>query len=299
MSISAIDIKEKAQIPALVKIAANAGCAGTIDTIKQFYDDSENEERLYDVYRVFTDKGTCILKKSDKAEISIYKDFLEGHSFSVPRFYGSVEDERGVLWLLMEDIAGTDLREYSDEIAVAAAKSITQIHRFYWNTEIDDGRFTRYMERIRRRALCLKDEPELQKEYERFIERQPQIPRTLCSGDFLQYNAIYDGKKVTIIDWAFGGVMPYSLDAARMIAHGTENRFPFPFYMTDKMREEFLSRYFGAMKDKLDGQRFKDDLRLACLNECIEFIERELLDPTLERDEGFGFYYSRAKLCIE
>ncbi len=45
MSLSAIDIKEKAQIPALAKIAANAGCTGEIDTIKQFYDDSENEER--------------------------------------------------------------------------------------------------------------------------------------------------------------------------------------------------------------------------------------------------------------
>lgn len=297
MSVSAVDIKDKSIIPALYETAKAAGCKEEIRGIKQFYDDDENEERLFDVYRVFTDNKSYVLKKSDKYEISIYENFLEGHSFAVPRFYGSTKDKRGVIWLIMEDIAGDDLRECTPEIAAAAAESIARIHAFYWNTDIYDGRFARYMERIKKRSLCLKNEPELLREYERFIERQPLIARTLCSGDYLQCNAIYDGEKVIIIDWAFGGIMPHTLDAARMIVHGTEKRFPFPFYMTDDMREEFLRRYLDAMGDRIESG-FEDNLRLACLNECVEFIERELLDPALERDEGFEFYYTKAKSFV-
>ncbi len=295
MSVSAIDVKDTDKIPALSETARAAGCKEDIRDIKQFYDDDKNEERLFDVYRVFTDGGSYVLKRSDKYEISIYEDLLEGHSFPVPRFYGSTADRHGGIWLLIEDIAGGDLREYTIETARAAAKSIAQIHSFYWDTDIDDGRFARYTERIKKRSLCLKNEPKLLREYERFIERQPLITRTLCSGDFLQCNAIYDGERVTIIDWAFGGIMPHTLDAARMIVHGTEKRFPFPFYMTDDMREEFLRRYLDAMGDRINKSEFEENLRLACLNECVEFIERELLDPALERDEGFDFYYEKAR----
>lgn len=298
MSVSAVEIKDKSIFPALSETAQAAGCKEKILDIKQFYDDDENEERLFEVYRVFTDNKSYVLKKSDKYETAIYEDFLEGHSFSVPRFYGSARDKRGVIWLLIEDIAGSDLREYTLEIAAAAAKSIAQIHSFYWNTDTDDGRFARYMERIKKRSLCLKNEPELKREYERFIERQPLIARTLCSGDYLQCNAIYDGDRVVIIDWAFGGIMPHTLDAARMIVHGTEKQFPFPFYMTDDMREEFLRRYLDDMGDRINQSEFKENLRLACLNECVEFIERELLDPSLERDEGFDFYYTKAKSFV-
>lgn len=33
--------------------------------------------------------------------------------------------------------------------------------------------------------------------------------------------------------------MPYSLDIARFIAHGTEDRATFPFYMTDGQKKLF------------------------------------------------------------
>lgn len=55
-------------------------------------------------------------------------------------------------------------------------------------------------------------------------------------GDFLQFNAVFHNDKLTI-DWGFGGVMPYSLDIARLIAHATEDKATFPFYMNDDQKK--------------------------------------------------------------
>ena len=47
---------------------------------------------------------------------------------------------------------------------------------------------------------------------------------------FYESSTIY---QVVIIDWGFAGVMPYSLDIAKLIAHATEDKATFPFYMND------------------------------------------------------------------
>ncbi len=52
-------------------------------------------------------------------------------------------------------------------------------------------------------------------------------------GIFLQFNAVRHNNKVVIMDWGFGGIMPYSLDIARFIAHAIEDKATFPFYMND------------------------------------------------------------------
>jgi len=88
--------------------------------------------------------------------------------------------------------------------------------------------------------------------------------------------------------------MPYSLDLARLITHGSEKFFPFPFYMTDEYRRIFLSGVYEKLINKPDYKQFIWDVILSCLNECIEFIESELNDESIERDEGFTYYYNNA-----
>lgn len=184
-------------------------------------------------------------------------------------------------------------------MAISAAESIAKIHNYYWQDSEDshkviDKRFDKYWARINKRAKCLTDEANLMQAYNVFLNRQLTCPRTLCNGDFLQYNAIYKDNKVTIIDWAFGGIMPYTLDIARMITHGNENRYPFPYYMTDEYRKLFVRTYFKLLSNKSEYKQFIWDIILSALNECIEFIERELNDKTIERDRCFEFYYGTA-----
>ena len=168
-----------------------------------------------------------MLKKADKREVSNYEKYLKQKDFCVPKFYGRWDDGADI-WIMLESIEGNDLRDMTDELAKAAAKSIVQIQNAFWNHP-DRERFEVYLERISRRLACIKDEPEIGEAYGLFFERQKTCHRTLSNGDFLEFNVIDKNGQVFIIDWGFGGIMPYSLDLARFIAHATEDRATFPF----------------------------------------------------------------------
>ena len=267
--------------------------------IKQFHDNGEGVDRVYDVYKVILDTETYILKKSDDYEIYVYENFLQNKNLPVPKFYGWTSVD-GVKWILIEFIDGKDLRVFNKEIAYGCADSLINIFNTYWQ-ENDfeenklDNRFERYWIRINKRAECLREEAELSYAYQIFLDRQLECPRTLCNGDFLQCNAIDNERGIVLIDWAFAGIMPYSLDIARLISHGSEGYFPFPFYMTDEYRKTFLKKVYDKLLIKFDYKQFIYDVILSCLNECIEFIECELNNKSLERDDGFDYYYMNAK----
>ena len=201
------------------------------------------------------------------------------------------------LRLLMEHIDGPDLRRFDREMALASAQTLSQIQNAYWNSPIEDGRFQRYWERINRCAGCLRDCPELAKAYDSFLSRQRDCPRTLCSGDFLQCNGILRKGRVYMIDWAFGGLMPYALDIARLIAHGSEKPEPnaFPFYMDADLRSAFVRAHYEHLECKPDWEQYVQDIKLAVLNECVEFLEVLVNDPETTREEiEADFYYRRA-----
>lgn len=264
--------------------------------IERFCDDDGDYKRKYNVYKLTADGSAYVLKKSDSKEVMLYRDFLQGKGFAVPEYFGSVECE-GALWLLMEHIDGPDLRRFDSEKALASAKTLSQIQNAYWNSPIDDGRFRRYWERINCRAGCLENYPELAKAYQLFLARQESCPRTLCCGDFLQCNGILRNGKVYMIDWAFGGLMPYALDIARLIAHGSEKPEPnaFPFYMDADLRSAFVHAHYERLTQKPDWEQYIQDIKLSALNEYVEFLEELINDPEATREEiEADLYYRRA-----
>lgn len=272
---------------------------------ERFCDDGEGEVNRYNVYKITTEGKCYVLKKSDEAEIGVYERFLKGQGLPAPDYFGSAR-WGGKRWILIEYVPGTDLRDYTSDMALPCAESISRIANRYWQEDEAafvrkkrDDRFERYWKRINKRAECLKGEPVLKEAYDRFLERQLTCPRTLSNGDFLQFNAIFRDGKVTLVDWAFGGIMPYSLDIARMIAHGTEDRRTFPFYMTRAHKELFVERTYELLEHKPPHERYLADVRLAVLNEYIEFIESDLLDTSRARDQVFDYYYAGARKLAE
>ena len=270
--------------------------------IGYYYDHSEPEGRTYDVYQLITKEGTYVLKRTKRKEAAIYENFLGACDFAVPRLLGYME-EQDTTWILLQHIEGRDLKQFNESIALACARELAKIFNTYWQeqnfevTKLDD-RFEKYWERINRRRQCLKELPQLKEAYDLFLARQRTCPRTLCNGDLLQCNALYNEDNVTFIDWAFGGIMPYALDVARLIAHGAE--VDDPFYMTDNLRMLFLENvYKQLVRTHLSYEQFIRDIKLACLNECIEFIEQELLNPDKERDHYFDYYLKRANLLAK
>ncbi|MCR5756276.1 MAG: hypothetical protein K6G30_15865 [Acetatifactor sp.] len=257
-----------------------------VEQICERYGEADEDVRHYDAYVIVLPDKTCILKKTNERERFNYEHFLSNNTFAVPDFYGSIKDGDNI-WILVENVTGCDLRDMTDEITLKAAESLYNIQNHFWGSSEQDGRFEIYLDRINRRADYVKNhKPELYDTYHLFVERQSTCPRTLSNGDLLQFNAIWTGEAVKIIDWGFGGIMPYSLDIARFLAHATENRATFPFYMTDTQKLLFLDTMYENLTQKPAREQFLRDINLALLNECVEFVEAD-------EDED-GWYYEHA-----
>lgn len=271
--------------------------------IERFHDNGEGVDRAYNVYKIKATNQTYILKKSDDSEIGIYEKFLVNKNLPVPKLEGWTCINK-TNWILLDYIDGVDLRAFNKNLAYGCADSLSHIFNMYWQENCFeknklDNRFEKYWSRINKRSECLINEQKLSSAYKVFLDRQLVCPRTLCNGDFLQCNAIENHNSIFLIDWAFAGIMPYSLDMARLISHGSENYFPFPFYMTDEYRKIFVKNIYDKLLYKPDYKQFIWDIILSCLNECIEFIERELNDKSIERDEGFTYYYRNAQILAD
>ena len=252
-----------------------------VSRICEQWGEAEDEVREYDVYVIETDAGKYTLKKTGSKEAQIYAQYLSKGEFHVPQY-----------------VEGNDMRDMTDETTEKAAETLSKIQSYFWTPSMDkapenevEQRFVEYWKRVLRRASSVADDPILRKAYQMFLDRQLTCPCTMSNGDFLQWNVIYDGENVVMIDWGFGGMMPYPLDIARFLAHATETRSTFPFYMNDAQKELFLDRMYEALKTKISREQFNLDVKLATLNEYIEFVEAE-------EDED-GWYLEHAQALAE
>ena len=111
----------------------NPSLAGQIDA-ERFHDNGEGIDRTYNVYKITLDKQIYILKKSDDIEIEIYEKFLSNKNLPVPKLEGWT-CVKNTKWLLIEYIAGTDLRVFNEDIAYGCADSLSRIFNMYWQKD--------------------------------------------------------------------------------------------------------------------------------------------------------------------
>lgn len=256
------------------------------------YGEGEDEIRYYDVFLIQTQSHEYVLKKTNQKEIDIYQHFLNKTSFHVPYFYGYVMIDRQI-WMLIEHMKGNDVREMSDQTVMATANSLSQIENYFCqqNDKESNDRFDQYWKRIQKRALSIPPDTHIAKAYQLFLKRQKECPQTLCHGDFLQWNVIWDGQYAHIIDWAFGGMLPYTLDIARFIAHGTSDKSLFPIYMNDQQKSLFVDTIYNKLEHQPDKSQYLQDIQLAVLNEYWEFVEA--------KEDEEGLYYQKAVLLAD
>lgn len=253
------------------------------------YGENPDEVRLYDVYKFSYHNQQMVLKMSSDGEAACYAQYLHGKNLPAPKFYGSLQDG-DENWFVTECVEGDDLNIMTDQLALAAAETVAQVQNTYWGSA-DTPRMDVYRQKINRRYDHMKDEPLVGEAYRLFVERQKDIPRTLCQGDFLQINAINRNGQVVMIDWGSGGILPYALDIARFIAHGTEKREVFPITMNNQQKELFVRRVYELLENKPDYQRYLLDIRLAVLNEYVEFVVAD--------EDADGWYLRHAKALAE
>ena len=276
-----------------------ASLVGTDDyNITQFYDDCVYDKgKGYHTFKITTKDRAFVLKQYAEqedleAECRQYA-FLEG--LPVPRLLGRAEK-----CVLMEFVEGDDLKSASEAGLRALAKSLAAIMNAYpMGRGYAGERYERYLKRLDRRALCLADEPLFQKAFALFYERQREIPLTLSNGDLLPINVLFDGERACIIDWEFGGFLPYALDLARFIAHFRPQGEVSSFRLPDEGKALFLDLMYDALTVKPAREVFDRDLRLAVFNEYVEILEYYLNDKSVERGAVFADYYPRALALAE
>lgn len=289
MSIYLEKVKEPLDIPEALKSVLGAG---EVEAYRFFDDSVYDEGKGYNTYKLVCSNRAFVLKRysfpEDRdAEVKHYS-LLKG--LPVPKLLGVAEG-----CILMDFVEGDDLKAPTDEGISAAAKSLTAVMNAYpMGREYERERYERYLRRLEKRAVCLRGEPELARAFSVFFERQKDIPLTLSNGDLLPINILYDGEKATIIDWEFGGFMPYALDIARFIAHCTEDGSVTCFRMSGEQKKLFVELVYEGLEVRPNRARFNRDILLALFNECVEILEYYFNDPTAERGKVFDLYFPMA-----
>ncbi len=259
----------------------------------RFRDDFGEEHKCYDVFKIVYPGGALVLKQPDgekccEAEKAVYGMCPEG--LPLPKVYGFADG-----YMLSEYIEGEDLKNPTDEGITAAAESLAAImNAFPIGKEYDRTICDKEIAYREKRSACLQNEPLLRQAYQLFLERLKEMPLTLGNGDFVPINCIYTGERVYIIDWEYGGFMPYALDIARFIAHSGEEESDI-YRLTAAQRKLFINTIYDLLDTKPARNVFERDIRLALLDEYVMVLGFWLRDPEKQRDGEFQKYYKRAE----
>ncbi len=261
-------------------------------TADRFCDDFADEHKRYEVYKITHPRGTFVLKRFEKPQrFAAEKAVLEQFSpaLPVPRVLGFYMDS-----VIMEYIVGSDLKEMTDDSVLRAAVSLAEImNAFPIGNGYDRTVAEKEIAYREKRLDALKDERDLYAAYALFFDRVREMPLTLANGDLLPLNCIDNGERVYLIDWEYGGFMPYALDLGRFLAHSGETSI-FPYRMTAAQKALFCDRLYEALDEKPERSVFDRDVKLAVLDELAMVLSFYDRNPTAERDETFRVYSEQA-----
>ena len=228
----------------------------------------------YAVWRINDGDNKFVLKKAKACEIEVYSVFFHDNILGAPRFYESVNYE-GDDYFLMECVDGKDLCRADRESITKALDALIFLQEAFWNNTscADCGHsFEKSLKGRIDRGNYLNDSI-LEGYYARFLEEYKRVPRTLCHDDLLPFNVLVGDDKACLIDWEYGGILPYPVSVARLIAHGEENEDAL-FYMSNEDKSFAIDYYFDHLiKEKgIDYKEYRQTLDLFLLYEYCEWI---------------------------
>lgn len=290
MSIQLVKFENPLYIPSAF---GNIMGTGEYDVFR-FHDDCVYDaDKSYNTYKITANGKSFVLKKYEYPEDyeSEVRQYSLLHGLPVPNLLCAADG-----CILMDYVEGDDMKNATDDGVSAAAQSLAEVMNAYpMGRDYEMGRYDTYIKRLERRASCLKNEPEIERAFGVFLQRQRTIPLTLSNADLLPINVLFDGRRAVIIDWSFGGFMPYALDIARFFAHTTPNGEVTSFRMSDYQKKLFVELVYDGLEIKPDRKIFDRDILLAELNELVEILEYYFNDPHAERGNVFELYYHAAK----
>ena len=202
---------------------------------------AEEDGTPYHVWTIRCGDSLYVIKRVSDAEREVYESFFSGECRGVPENYGFRELD-GEAFMLMEYVEGETMTCCSRTALKHAIDSIIAIQMKFWNNiELANVGFSfdKSFANKRERLPFMED---LQKAYQAYLDCYQAVPRTLCNDDLLPFNVITNDTRAVIIDWEYGGILPYPCALARLIAFG-EDTPDAMFYMT-REDQEFAVKYY-------------------------------------------------------
>ena len=229
----------------------------------------EEDDELYQVWRIDTDDAVYILKEAKGNEKEIYDTFLDELKGSVPVLYQSVTMD-GKVYLLLEHIEGENLCKCNRAKLTRALDALILLQRRTWGS--GNGSLGKSLLQRQDRGRHLND-PLLEEAYEKFLSVYQSVPRALCHDDLLPFNIIASDERAVLIDWECGGVLPYPTSIARLIAHAEEDQDAL-FYMTEADKQFAIAYYYdNLLKDKgISYTSWRDTLEFFLFYEYCEWV---------------------------
>ena len=227
----------------------------------------------YSVWHVQAGPEDYVLKRAKGLETEVYRSFFSEKKPYAPALFGSVAHD-GETYLLLEYCPGRDLRRCDRERLIFTLDALGAMQDEFWQREDLYGAgctLEKSIKAIEDRGHWLGSE-RLETVYEKFIRVYRQTPRSLCHDDLLPFNVLVDERAV-LIDWEYGGVLPYPGPLARLIAHGREDENAF-FYMTRADREFAIDYYYRicVQKHGISYAEYRRTLDFFLFYEACEWI---------------------------
>ena len=203
------------------------------------------DDEPYQVWTIDTGTARYILKEAKKDEEETYRLILaELNGSGTPIIYQTIFAEEKI-YLLMEYVDGENLCKCNRQKLTLALNALIFLQRKTWN----DHSFAAYgysfeksLRSREHRGKYLNDLV-LEEVYEKFMQMYSTVPRALCHDDLLPFNVIASDHRAVLIDWEYGGILPYPTAFARLIAHSEDTEDAL-FFMTPEDRTFAIDYYY-------------------------------------------------------
>lgn len=227
----------------------------------------------YAVWHVQAGTEDYVLKRAKGLEEEVYRSFFPTKKPYAPALIGTAAYQDDT-YLLLEYCPGEDLRRCDRERLTLALNALGAMQDEFWQREeLYDVActFEKSIKAIEDRGHWLGSE-RLDTVYEKFIQVYRQTPRSLCHDDLLPFNVLV-GERAVLIDWEYGGVLPYPGPLARLIAHAREDENAF-FYMARADRDYAIDYYYRICVEKhgISYEEFRRTLDWFLFYEACEWI---------------------------
>lgn len=201
---------------------------------------AEEDGREYAVWRLGTNRGELVLKKTDPMERAVYETFFrEGGPAPRVHAFGEIDGE---VWMLMELVPGESMSRCSRDRLILLLDALIESQKKWWgdgaHEDVGYG-FSKSWPNRRKRLAYM---GELESTYQAYLDAFERLPRTLCNDDLLPFNVLASESRAVILDWEYAGILPWPCAIARFLAFGEEEGEL--FRMSEADRQFALDYYY-------------------------------------------------------